>query len=261
MQYEVSMTLSESDLTNGLLNDSLRDISASMEQMMTQKISELEEELHDAPKKGSTDLRAYCRKSNQENEEHDCSFTNEGMNTSMQALKKMNEFINIDDSNKVGLDEVTRQLEFVLDRCKLEMGDDICFGDESTGSTFVPTSFDDGSETECYFDGDSLCLDEEHGREEETKPIDQIGGELSQFPTHVDTLCTGVDGSFLERLKDTMGCDFVNRFDKESIYEMKLGQDILVEKQMLIEALDILMAERSTFLNELITMYELEEEK
>lgn len=245
MQYEVSMTLSERESTNEWLNGSLVGIFASMEQMK-RKISELEKELKDSKK-----CKKICRKNSHQESEDDCSFTDMGMNTSiLEALEKMNEFVNVDDSNQGDLDEVTRQLEFVLNRCKWEKGEDeTFFGDGSTGSTFLPNSFDDDSEVEIFFDGDSLCLDEDHGCDEKTEY------ELCQFPTQVETLCTRVDGSFLERLKDTMGYHLMNEFDKEGISKMNLGEkDIFVD---MIEALDILMAERSTFLDELIALYEL----
>ena len=156
MQYEHSMVLTTTEYASGPLDDLVRDL--------LMKIADLEVGLKES-RKEIHDLRAYCKMLNREKnyqkpkdyefKEYDCSLSGMDLNTSIEALKKITEFINVDDSDTNELNEVTRQLEVALDDCKeyldLKAEDDTFCGDGNTDITFMSTSFDDG---------DSLCLDD-----------------------------------------------------------------------------------------------------
>ena len=244
MQYKLSMTQTTTECASGPFDDSVRDLFTMMEQMMM-KISDLEVGISDLEvgfkesKKEAHALRAYCKMLNrekicqkpkdyiiEESKDYDCSLSGMDLNTSIEALKKMNEFVNVDDSNTDELNEVTRQLELVLDDCKaffeLKTEDDTFCGDGNTDSTFVSTSFDDESVTEIYFDGDSLCLDDNDPHPDD----DDIEGNFLSF-------CTRVDDSFLELLNDTVGYQ-----ERRSEMDYLAEGNAFIENQLLVEAID-----------------------
>lgn len=236
MQYELSMTQTTTECASGHFDDSVRDLFMMMEQMMI-KISDLEVGISDLEvgfkesNKEAHDMRAYCKLLNrakicqkpkdymiEEKKDYDCSLSGMDLNTSIEALKKMNEFVNVDDSNKDELNEVTRQLELVLDDCKaffeLKTEDDTLCGDGNTDSTFVSTSFDDDSVTEIYFDGDSLCLDDNDPHPDDDDDIE-------------DQFLPFCDDTFLELLNDTVGYQ-----------ETRSEMDYLAEGNAFIENLE-----------------------